>query len=342
MSPAAAQVMDIGGHQVRLTNLDKVIFPADPSDAEPFGRPFAGWVKGNLVEYATRIAPTVLPHLAGRPITRIRFPSGPAGPSFFEKNAPRGTPDWVRVIRVPSPGSSRDREHLDYVTVPDPADGPAAFATGLATLVWLANLAAIEWHTPMWRLDGSALTGSAPGEPVTGRPRVDLMVFDLDPGAPADVVTCCEVALEVRAALAADGLAGWAKTSGSKGLQVYVPITPTEPGRTSEYAKALAQRLVRARPELVVSTMAKVERPGRVLVDWSQNNAAKTTVSVWSLRAKTGRPTVSTPVTWDEVEGCRSPGDLTFLADDALRRLGEHGDAFAPVLAADQALPPKA
>jgi bifunctional non-homologous end joining protein LigD len=290
-------VVDVGGRQVALTNLDKVLYPQ------------AGFVKAQVIDYYTRIAPVLLPHLADRALTRKRYPDGVEGQVFFEKNAPRGTPDWVRTERLPSPGSSKGRETIDYVVVDD-----------LATLVWTANLASLELHTHMWRVgDGGQLPP-------------DLVVFDLDPGPPASVVECCEVARLLRPLLEADGLAPLAKTSGSKGLQLYARADGfTSAEQTSAYAKGLAQRLETEHPELVVHRMTKALRPGKVLVDWSQNSAAKTTVSVYSLRARE-RPTVSTPVTWDEVDACTDPAELVFTSDDALARVERMGDLFSPLL----------
>ena len=215
---------------------------------------------------------------------------------------------------MPSPGSSKDRETIDYVIVDD-----------LAALVWTANLAALELHTPMWRVQ------SKRGKPaVAGAP--DMVVFDLDPGEPATIVECCEVALLLREVLREDGLEPLPKTSGSKGLQVYARADAFDSSEaTSSYAKDLAQRFERSHPGLVLHRMTKALRPGKVLVDWSQNSAAKTTVSVYSLRARP-RPTVSTPVTWEEVGACRTPSDLVFTSDDVLGRVEEMGDLFAALL----------
>jgi bifunctional non-homologous end joining protein LigD len=290
-------VVDVDGRPVALTNLEKVLYPS------------VGFTKGQVLDYYTRIAPVLLPHLRGRALTRKRYPDGVEGQVFFEKNAPRGTPEWVRTERLPSPGSTKNRETIDYVVVDD-----------LATLVWTANLASLELHTHMWRVgDGAQLPP-------------DLVVFDLDPGPPATVVECCAVALRLRPLLEADGLEPLAKTSGSKGLQLYARATGLSSAEeTSAYAKDLAQRLERDVPDDVVHRMTKSLRPGKVLVDWSQNSAAKTTVSVYSLRARE-RPTVSTPVTWDEVEACTSPEDLVFTSDDVLHRVEELGDLFRPLL----------
>jgi bifunctional non-homologous end joining protein LigD len=287
-------LVDVEGTQVALTNLEKVLYPA------------VGFTKGQVLDYYTRIAPVLLPHLAGRALTRKRYPDGVEGQVFFEKNAPRGTPDWVHVENLPSPGSSKNRETIDYVVVDD-----------LATLVWTANLASLELHTHMWRVDA--------GQP-------DMVVFDLDPGEPATIVECCEVALLLREVMTDDGLDPLPKTSGSKGLQLYARADRfASSEETSAYAKELAQRFEKSHPDLVVHRMTKALRPGKVLVDWSQNSAAKTTVSVYSLRARP-RPTVSTPVTWTEVDACRKPDDLVFTSDDVLSRVAADGDLFAPLL----------
>ena len=290
--------VDVEGTQVVLSNLEKVLYPS------------VGFTKGQVLDYYTRIAPVLLPHLAGRALTRKRYPDGVDGMVFFEKNAPRGTPEWVHVETLPSPGSTKNRETIDYVIVDD-----------LATLVWTANLAALELHTHMWRIAG-------PGQAAPP----DMVVFDLDPGEPATIVECCEVALLLREVMTEDGLDPIPKTSGSKGLQLYARADGFGSSEeTSAYAKALAQRFEKSHPELVVHRMTKALRPGKVLVDWSQNSAAKTTVSVYSLRAKQ-RPTVSTPVTWDEVSSCTSPDDLVFTSDDVLARVEKNGDLFAPLL----------
>ena len=287
-------VVDVEGRQLALTNLEKVLYPA------------VGFTKGQVLDYYTRIAPVLLPHLAGRALTRKRYPNGVEGQPFFEKNAPRGTPEWVRIVTLASPGSTKGRESIDYTVV-----------DSLAALVWTANLASLELHTHQWRVDSGA---------------PDLVVFDLDPGPPATVVECCAVALLLRDVLRADGFDAVAKTSGSKGLQLYARAGDlASSDAASAYAKALAQRFEASHPELVVHRMTKALRPGKVLVDWSQNSAAKTTVSVYSLRAL-DRPTVSTPVTWDEVAACTSPDDLVFTSNDVLARVADHGDLFAPLL----------
>jgi len=294
--------VDVEGRQVVLSNLAKVLYPE------------VGFTKGQVLDYYTRVAPVLLPHLAGRAVTRKRYPDGVEGMVFFEKNAPRGTPDWVHTETLPSPGSSKDRDTIDYVVVDD-----------LATLVWTANLAALELHTHMWRIR------KLRGKPATQAPP-DLVVFDLDPGPPATIVECSEVALLLREVMQDDGLDPLPKTSGSKGMQLYARADGFGSSEeASAYAKSLAQRFESSHPDLVVHRMTKSLRPGKVLVDWSQNSAAKTTISVYSLRARP-RPTVSTPVTWDEVAACRTPEDLVFTSDDVLARVAELGDLFAPLL----------
>lgn len=291
MTPSAKVTVEVDGRQLVLSNLDKVLYPE------------TGFTKGQVLDYYTRVAPVLLPHLADRPLTLKRYPDGVEGHSFYEKNAPSYRPDWLRVERLPSPGSTKQRETIDYAVVDD-----------LPSLVWVANLACLELHTPQWRVGGDG---------------PDLLVVDLDPGPPATVVECCRVALMVREHLAADGIEAVAKTSGSKGLQLAARAPQQD---TSSYAKAMAQALERAHPDLVLSRMTRSIRAGKVLVDWSQNSAAKTTVSVFSLRARP-TPTVSTPVTWREVEDCRSPEDLRFTTDDVLRRVGSDGDLWAALAA---------
>ncbi|REF35530.1 non-homologous end-joining DNA ligase [Thermasporomyces composti] len=291
-------------HVLQLSNLDKVLYPR------------TGFTKGEVIDYYSRVADVLLPHLESRPLTRKRWPDGVEGEAFFEKNKPRGTPSWVRTVTIDSPGSTRGSEVVEYVVV-----------DRLATLVWLANLAALELHVPQWR--------------VGPRGRVhhpDLVVVDLDPGPPADLVACCRVALLLRDLLDADGLRAWPKTSGSKGMQLYVPVEETPGETTSAYTRELAERLARDHPDLVVASMTKSLRKGKVFLDWSQNNPAKTTVAPYSLRGLE-RPTVSTPVTWEEVEACRTVGDLTFEATDVLDRIQAMGDLFAPLTTTRQRLP---
>ncbi len=301
---SARTTVRIDGTTMSLSNLDKVLYPE------------TGFTKGEVVDYYARIAPVILPHLANRALTRKRYPDGVAATPFFEKNAPKHTPDWVRTVRLPSPGSGKNRDEIDYVVV-----------DGLPGLVWLANLAALELHVPQWTVGPRGAVRDA-----------DLVVFDLDPGPPATIVECCEVAMLVRDVLAEQGLQAWAKTSGSKGMQLYVPVKPTPAERTSAFAKDIAARLERVRPDLVVSRMRKDLRPEKVLIDWSQNSASKTTVAPYSLRARE-QHWVSTPLQWDEVAACRRPEDLQFLAGDVLDRVEAYGDLLAPLLTTRQRLP---
>lgn len=296
--------VEVEGRRLALSNLDKMLYPQ------------TGFTKGEVVDYYARIAQVLLPHIAGRPMSFKRYPDGVEGQGFFAKNAPKGTPDWVRTVRLPVPGSSKDRETIDYVIIED-----------LATLTWAANLACLEMHVPQWTVGPRGAVRDA-----------DLLVLDLDPGPPATIVECCEVALLLRELLLADGLSPYAKTSGSKGMQVYAALTPTPSSRTSSYAHELAKRLEREHPKLVVSRMTKDLRGGKVLVDWSQNNAAKTTVAPYSLRARPEQ-WVSTPITWDEVEKCTAAADLRFISDDVLARVADLGDLFAPLHADAHPLP---
>ncbi|GLW97759.1 non-homologous end-joining DNA ligase [Microtetraspora sp. NBRC 16547] len=282
--------VEVEGRSLTLTNLGKVLYPD------------AVFTKAEVIDYYTRTAPVLLPHLRGRPLTVKRYPDGVDGQFFFEKNAPGHTPDWVRTVTLPAPGSSKGREKIDFAVVDD-----------LATLVYYANLAALELHVPMWRV-------SEEGVPLPP----DTLVFDLDPGAPATIVECCEVALLLREALDEDGYEGSPKTSGIKGMQLYVPWDSDEDA--SAYARALARRLEH-RHAFVTSVMAKRERPGKVFIDWSQNNPAKTTVAPYSLRAGSA-PAVSTPLSWEEVDACTSPEQLVFTARDVLDRVQRHGDLF--------------
>ena len=297
--------VEVEGRLLSLSNLGKVLYPK------------SGFSKGETVDYYRKVAPSLLPHLKNRPITFKRYPHGVEGESFFGKNVPAGAPDWVETVKLPTPGSGKNRDETEFVLVQD-----------LATLVWAANLAALELHAPMWRVDEKL----HPAPP-------DLMVFDLDPGPPATIVECCRVGELIREALDRDGLVALPKTSGSKGLQLYVPLRPERPWRDLHaYARRLAERLEREWPRLVVSNMRKDVRRGKVLVDWSQNNAAKTTIAVYSLRARS-RPTASTPLAWEEVERCRRADDLVFTAAEVLERVAERGDLFSPALRPDRSLP---
>jgi DNA ligase D-like protein (predicted polymerase)/DNA ligase D-like protein (predicted 3'-phosphoesterase) len=293
--PSEPIVVRVEDRHLKLTNLEKVLYPED------------GFTKGQVIDYYRRVAPAILPHLADRPVTFRRYPNGVDGNSFFEKDVSRHAPDWVRTVRLDTPNSTKEgSETADYPLI-----------DGLPALIWASNLAALELHVPQWTVG-----------PRGGRRVPDLVVFDLDPGAPATVVECARVAELINEVLAEDGLTGYPKTSGSKGLQVYVPVKVSAPERTSEYAKALAERLAKEHPDLVVAVMAKARRTGKVFVDWDQNRPAKTTVAPYSLRAR-DLPTVSTPVTWREIAQCREVSDLVFVADEVAERVEEHGDPLA-------------
>ncbi|HEY6279237.1 MAG TPA: non-homologous end-joining DNA ligase [Streptosporangiaceae bacterium] len=295
MSPEPEKVpVEVEGRQLILTNLGKVLYPE------------AGFTKAQVIDYYLRVAPVLLPHLASRPLTLKRYPDGVTGEYFYAKHAPDHRPAWVETARLPSAGTRSRGASVRYLVAGD-----------LPTLIWTANLAGLELHIPMWRLPG------------VGRP--DLLMFDLDPGPPASIVECCAVAQLLRPLLTEHGLEPLAKTSGGKGLQLVAAITGLTSEQASQLALDLAERLARAHPELVVSRMTKALRPGKVLVDWSQNNAAKTTVAPYSLRAMP-QPTASTPVTWDEVGACRQPEDLVFTSDDVLARVADRGDLFAPLI----------
>jgi bifunctional non-homologous end joining protein LigD len=309
--------VQVDGRPLALTNLAKVLYPAD------------GFTKAEVLDYYQRISPVLLPHIAGRPMTLRRFPHGVGDLSFFEKHAPAHRPDWLRAEEVVS-RSSRSRspgETISYLVIDD-----------LPSLIWVVNLAALELHVPMWRFADSgsgsvagSVSGSGGAAEAYGSAEPDLLVFDLDPGAPATIVECCRVAEALRPALEADGLRPLPKTSGGKGLQLYAPLSGRTAEQASELALGYAQRFERELPRLVVSRMTKSARPGKVLIDWSQNNGAKTTIAPYSLRAR-DLPTVSTPVTWDEVAACRAVADLTFTAPDVLARVETHGDLFAALV----------
>jgi bifunctional non-homologous end joining protein LigD len=290
------QTVEVDGRRLGLSNLEKVLYPA------------TGTTKAEVVAYYTSVAPVLLPLVANRPVTRKRWPDGVESAPFFEKNAPMGTPDWVRTVRLPVPGSTKDRETIDF-----------ALLDGLASLVWTANLAALEIHVPQWTV--------GPRGAVRGP---DRLVVDLDPGPPAGLSECTEVAFAARERLAADGLETIPVTSGGKGMQLYAPISGRQDAMAVHgYARAVAEELERAMPKLVVSRMTKALRPGKVLFDWSQNHPAKTTISPYSLRGRE-LPTAAAPRTWSELEA----GGLAQLTLDAvLERLASpDGDLAAPLL----------
>jgi len=300
--PRQETILEVEGRRLSLSNPDKVLYPE------------TGFNKRQVVEYYTRVAPLLLPHLRGRPLTMKRYPNGVAGMFFYEKNCPRPRPEWVETAPVWSEGNHRWMEYC--------------VAQNLSTLVWAANLAALELHTSL--------------SMASAMPHPSYMVFDLDPGEGAGMVECCKVALKVKDALARGKLRGFAKTSGSKGLQVYVPLhSGVGYSETKPFAHELALALESKLPELVVSVMAKELRVGKVLVDWSQNDVHKTTVCVYSLRARP-QPMVSTPVSWAEVSRCLERNDaagLEFTAAMVLERAERLGDLFAPVLSMHQPLP---
>ncbi len=309
--PAGDKItVQVDGRDLTLTNLAKVLYPSD------------GFTKAEVLDYYQRISPVLLPHVAGRPMTLKRYPDGVNAESFFAKHAPAGLPDWVRTgeIETSSSRSKAPGEPVVYVVIDD-----------LPSLMWAANLAALELHVPMWRFPdhGKGSRSAAPEHGWTP----DLLVFDLDPGAPADITDCCRVAEALRPVLAEDGLDALPKTSGGKGLQLYARIADRKmtAEQASALAKGLAERLERELPRQVVSRMTKSLRAGKVLIDWSQNNGSKTTVAPYSLRARE-HPTASAPVTWDEVAACRAPEDMFFTAPDVLARVEEHGDLFGPLV----------
>src|SRR5208282_165603 len=292
MSPAgSSQTIDVDGRHLKLTNLEKILYPA------------TGFTKGQVIDYYARIAPVLVPHLAGRPLTLKRYPEGVDHPHFFEKNATQYRPEWVKTAPIWSEGNHRE---MNYI-----------LANDLPTLIWVANLASIELHPSLSlakRMDC---------------PRA--MVFDLDLGPAADIVQCCQVGIWLRDIFEHFGLQSFPKTSGSKGLQIYVPLnTATSYDSTKPFAHALARLLENEHRDLVVSDMKKELRVGKVFVDWSQNDDHKTTVSVYSLRARE-HPTVSTPVKWDEVEQTLKKKDaalLVFEAGQVLDRVQKMGDLF--------------
>ncbi len=301
MRGASTAEATVAGRELKLSNLEKVLYPE------------TGFRKRDAIAYYATIAPTLLSHLADRPLTVTRWPDGVRGKSFFQKQAPAHRPEWVHTASVAS-----GRGRIDYT-----------LANDLPTLVWLANLAAIELHVPLARAEAIECPTA--------------LVFDLDPGAPASIVECCHVALQLHGMFENLGLSSYAKTSGSKGLQVYLPLNDKRVSyaQTKPFAKTVAELLEGAEPDIVVSRMTKARRMGKVLIDWSQNDARKTTVCAYSLRAGE-RPTVSTPLHWDEVRAGRDSGEeerLAFDASEVLERVSERGDLFAPVLSLVQELP---
>ncbi|MDB6173304.1 MAG: polymerase LigD, polymerase domain protein [Chthoniobacteraceae bacterium] len=294
--------LQVGGKTLLVSNLEKILYPE------------AGFTKADVIDYYIRIAPVLLPYLKNRPIMLKRYPDGVDGFFFYEKQCPSHRPEWVKTATVPS----KESEGISYCVMND-----------LPALVWAANLADIELHTFLHRA------------PAISRP--NALAFDLDPGAPANILHCCEVALQLKAFFDGFDMQSFAKTSGSKGLQVYVPLNGTVTyTRTKEFARLLAENLEKQNPTLVVSQMQRARRKGKVLIDWSQNDEHKTTINVYSLRAKSS-PTVSTPVAWKEVEQAlknQKADSLSFTSADVLRRVKTKGDLFEPVFRLKQRLPP--
>ncbi|HWC33863.1 MAG TPA: non-homologous end-joining DNA ligase [Mycobacteriales bacterium] len=291
---------EIDGRTLMLSNLDKVLYPE------------ADFTKANVLDYYAKVADAMVPHLAARPVTFRRFPDGVGGEAFFEKQLPRHAPDWMKSMRVGSRSGRGGRDAIDYPLIDD-----------RPSLLWAANLAALELHVPLWHCDNGQ---QPPTDP-------DHLVIDLDPGPGTTIVECCRIALLARDRLTA-GDHAVAKTSGSKGLQVYAPMPGSTWDQIRDEVFGLAQELEAQHPDHVVSSQEKRLRNGKVLIDWSQNHPAKTTVAVYSLRA-TSHPTASTPVTWDEVAKCAKsddPARLRFLGSDVIKRLDKHGDLFAPLL----------
>jgi len=303
VSPPSTPVeVEVGGRQLKLSNLDKVLYPE------------TGFTKGQVIDYYTRIAPVLLPHLHQRALTLKRYPNGVDGQFFYEKNCPKHRPPWVETVSV---WSARNKADVNYCLIDE-----------LAGLVWVANLASLELHTSLSHARDIQ--------------RPSMLVFDLDPGPPATVVECGRVAFRLREVLEDLGLQALPKTSGSKGLQIYVPLnTPVTYDEAKPFAHAVAKLLEARHPKEVLSVMTKDLRKGKVFIDWSQNDDSKTTVCVYSLRARP-RPTVSTPVTWDEVAHVvetGDPEDLVFEADAVLERVAAQGDLFAPLNEIEQPLP---
>ena len=315
MAGAADILTHVGDRTLTLTNLDKVLYPS------------VGFTKAEVIDYYLRIAPLMLPYIRDRVMTRLRFPDG-VGPDktpFYEKNAPMGTPDWVRRVQVNTSDGV-----IDYVVADD-----------AAAVVWLANLAALEMHVPQWTVSSATAVDdivSLPEvEPRSGEPLANRVVVDLDPGTGMTIVDSSRAALIVAAKLAEDGMIPIAQTSGSKGVQVYAAIAPTRSKTAWAYVKQLNATLHKAQPDFFVATMSVQQRAGRIYVDYNQNLAARNTIAPYSMRGRE-RPAVATPVTWEELGGVRGPDDLRFGPEDVLTRVAEHGDLAADLLSSD--MPP--
>jgi bifunctional non-homologous end joining protein LigD len=311
--PQSEVRVTIGDRHLTLTNLHKVLYPA------------TGFTKAEVVQYYLDVAPVILPHLAGRCLTRIRFPNGVGRPSFYEKNLPSGAPAWLGRQQV-----SASDGPITYVTVAHPED-----------LVLLANLASLELHAPQWRIDNTR-KGADGAVLMDGEdePRATTLMIDLDPGEGVTMVESARSAILAATSLASLGLIPYVKTTGSKGLQISAAIAPTPCERVTEWVRAFGQSMVADHPDRFVVTMAKDQRVGRIYLDYLQNKAARNTVVAYSLRARE-RPSVAMPVTWDEVADVTSPDDLRFTPAQALERVAAHGDLFADLLTGDgPELPP--
>lgn len=302
----------VGNRELTLTNLDKVLYPS------------VGYTKAEVIAYYSAIADTFIPHVADRALTRVRFPDGVNSPSFYEKNAPLGTPPWVRTVPV------------------DTSDGVITYAVcdNAETLVWLANLAALELHVPQWTF-GSATPGPegvitlSHSEPRPGEPLADRVVVDLDPGEGMTIVESARAALLVAARMAEDGLLPTPQTSGSKGIQVYAAVQPCRSRDVWAYVKRLGATLARREPDFFVATMSIAQRRNRIYVDYNQNLAARNTIAPYSMRGRE-RPAVATPVTWEEIGAVRGRDDLRFSPEEVLRRVAEQGDLAADLLIEDR------
>jgi bifunctional non-homologous end joining protein LigD len=312
MDAAGDLVTRVGERSLTLTNLDKVLFPS------------VGFTKAEVIDYYLRIAPVMLPHISDRAMTRLRFPDG-VGPDrspFYEKNAPMGTPEWVRRVKVNTSDGI-----IDYVVADDEA-----------AIVWLANLAALEMHVPQWTVSSATPANgiiSLPElEPRSGEPLANRLVVDLDPGAGMTIVDSARAALIVAAKLADDGMIPIAQTSGSKGIQVYAAIAPTRSKTAWNYVKQLNASLHRAQPDFFVAAMSVEQRAGRIYVDYNQNLAARNTIAPYSMRGRE-RPAVATPVTWDELGSVRGPDDLRFTPEDVLARVADYGDLAVDLLTSE-------
>jgi bifunctional non-homologous end joining protein LigD len=312
MAATGDLVTRVGGRTLTLTHLEKVLFPS------------VGFTKAEVIDYYLRIAPVMLPYIRDRAMTRLRFPDG-VGPDrvpFYEKNAPMGTPDWVRRVKVNTSDGI-----IDYVVADDEA-----------AVVWLANLAALEMHVPQWTVSSAnpadEIISLPELEPRRGEPLANRIVVDLDPGTGMTIIESARAALIVAARLADDGMIPIAQTSGSKGIQVYAAIAPTRSKTAWSYVKQLNVSLHKAQPDFFVAAMSVAQRAGKIYVDYNQNLAARNTIAPYSMRGRE-RPAVATPVTWEELGSVRGPDDLRFTPEDALARVADYGDLAADLLTSD-------